>query len=146
MILTQRGVLPPVQLAELATDVYQTGSFQLQPLAGWSVNPSNRTVLYVVIGNIVYWYISNGTTGTSNAVTHTWQNVPVALRPAATRFHHMAVTDNSVDCIGRIRILSDGTVALDRLVVSGTLLAYDSNWTAANNKGIGTFTLSYPIN
>src|SRR5688572_2341315 len=110
MRLFQRGVLPPVQLEELATEVYETGTYD-PTWTGFSAAPAVTFDWTIYLSGIVTLVPRSATvTGTSNAITMTWTDFPAAIRPAFFTRIMVEMLNNDVDMWGTMLIRSDATV------------------------------------
>lgn len=90
-------------------------------------------------GQKVTLYARSAITGTSNATTMVLSGLPVALRPAHTKY---AATSNNVDngdfgLAGRAFIDVTGVIQLLLLIVDGSHVKAENLWTGSGQKGIG---------
>jgi hypothetical protein len=171
MILTQRGVLPPVNFLELDATLRSSilgpsGTRLILPAdcdptlrttgnwatswTGFSAPPSN-TLNYIMVGGIVYVYDinNNNITGTSNATSMQINNVPAAIRPSNARTAIVELIDNSNIVLGRVRIDTVGNASFilyDSTAVVNRVSANLNNFTNSGSKGLSAgFFMAYAI-
>lgn len=155
MILSQRAVLPPVQLAELDTDVYRTGTWPAQ-LTGYAAGV-NLNIRYIIILGVVYLFFDGAdTTGTSNsaglglsAQTGDAADIPSVLRPTVTRETECQFIDNGVKLGGGLIATTSGefgSFLWNSTAVANRITRNLTAFTASGAKGLPSrWTASYPL-
>lgn len=145
MRIFQRGVLPPVQLDELDTDVYNTGSF-VPAWSGFSVDPTSTWTWYLFFSKFVVIDIPLvGSTGTSNSAATGITNWPSEIRAATGPIDFvLPVRDNGSERWGVATIATSASVDFGLLEVTGTQIRSNLvTWTPSGTKGFTRSRLTY---
>lgn len=149
MNITQRGVLPPVQLVELDTDIYTTGSFT-PGWAGFSVNPAGD-LDFVRLANTAWLYIASGTNriGTSNAGTFEITGLPALVTPPREVDVPCVAAVAGVPLLATVRVLTTNVLQLyiaRTTAVADQVTFSQAAWPVAGSKGLfSQWQISYPL-
>lgn len=119
----------------------QTGSF-VPAWTGFSAAPGG-TVFWRLVGGVAFLQFGSSNTGTSNATTMTFTNLPAEVQPSTAAGPRGAcfITDNSAVSIGAFGVTASGVMTF----FLGTTPSA-SGFTNSGTKGFGSFTtLTYAI-
>lgn len=129
------AVVPDAALS--ANVAVATTSFFTGTLTGCTTVPT-VSIQYAKCGSVVSLFIPT-LTGVSNSVAATITGAPVAIRPTNTQTLLVRIMDNSATALGLATIDSAGLITLS------TGVGGAGAFTAANNKGLVTTSVSYPL-